>query len=728
MTSVIPDQTGNPAYGDDFDYSVWDENTSLTLVNVPWNNDYRDIVRFADQDAFDSWIATKPNVLIDDTSMQRFQQDVYVDIPLNRALKYNYLRASNGLMPVPGDIQRNYYYFITNVAQIAPNNTRLTLQLDVWQTFGYETTFGPAYIERGHIGIANENSFDNYGRDYLNVPEGLDTGGEYRIVKTAREQIMGAATAFDSADYSILVCSTVDLSKDPGYKEAPSLVTAPGGLVDGIVSGASFYIFPTVTDFRNFLGQYADRPWITQGIISVSIIPKVSRYHPSDTLTSIAPVLFEALPPGISGPPTAISPTFTMYKYPSSLSQVRDTALAPNWRADVTAQIPARYRGLKKFLTYPYCVVEITAWNGKPLIARPEAWPDDNATVREQAVMIPPGQRIAIIPRRYNADPATLNSQASDDDRGEYLDFATAVDNFPNIPIVNNMAINFLAANNSGLGFSFASADWSQQRALRGNEVRYGQSTAGMNLAGEQNYIQRSARLDQASNAAGMAAGHAIAGGLGGIGQGALMGGPAGAGAGAIGAAAGFIDAGIAMQGMTTAAEIANQASLQSTQAGIRTGEYVRDTNKDLADFAARGDYQNSIAGTKARIQDSKLTQPSTSGQFGGDAMNLAHARVEIAARFKLIDNSTIRTIGNFWLRYGYAVNEFGTMPDDFMCMTKFTYWKLSETYINPAPFPEGFKQVIRGIFEKGVTVWKSPDDIGMIDWADNIALDGISY
>jgi hypothetical protein len=61
------------------------------------------------------------------------------------------------------------------------------------------------------------------------------------------------------------------------------------------------------------------------------------------------------------------------------------------------------------------------------------------------------------------------------------------------------------------------------------------------------------------------------------------------------------------------------------------------------------------------------------------------------------------------------------------MVMSKFTYWKLSETYISSAFMPEAFKQVIRGIFEKGVTVWASPSDIGNIDIADNTPLGGIS-
>lgn len=727
MSMLVPDQTGNPAFGEEFNYDVWDEETSLTLVNVSWNNDYRDIVKFADQDALDAYISGKPNSFIDKSSIQRFQEDVYVDIPLNRALRYNYLRASNGTMPVPGDVQRNYYYFITGVQQVAPSNTRLTLQLDVWQTFGQEVTFGSCYIERGHIGIANENSFDNYGRDYLNMPEGLDVGGEYRTVKTAREQIMGAATAFDSADYSILVCSTVDLTKNPGNDVEPQLWTATGSVVDGIVSGASFYVFPTVTDFRKFLTMYQGVPWVTQGIISVTPIPNVTRYHPGATLRDVAPDIIAPMPKGL--PTVTITPDYKMYAYPSGLSQVKDTALAPNWRAALTALIPSRYRHLKKFLTFPYSLVEITTWSGKPLIARPESWADDDATIREQAVMLPPGQRIALIPKRYNADPATVNSQASDDDRGEYLDFSTAIDRFPSIPVVNNMAISFMASNAAGLPFQFQSAEWGQQRALRGAETGYRQASAGINLGNQLNAIGQQARSQQAINAMSVVQGHSIIGMIGSPLAGGLAAGPTGALAGSANGLAGLADAGVAGAGITAAADIANTAAQNSANAQTKTGEFVRDTNRDLAQFAARGDYANTIAGINARIQDAQMLQPSTSGQFGGDAMNLAHARVEIALRFKLIDNSTIRTIGNFWLRYGYAINEFvdlSTKP--LLVMTKFTYWKLSETYISPAPFPEGFKQIIRGIFEKGVTVWKSADDIGKIDWADNHALDGITY
>jgi hypothetical protein len=59
--------------------------------------------------------------------------------------------------------------------------------------------------------------------------------------------------------------------------------------------------------------------------------------------------------------------------------------------------------------------------------------------------------------------------------------------------------------------------------------------------------------------------------------------------------------------------------------------------------------------------------------------------------------------------------------------MTKFTYWKLKETYITSSLCPEVYKQTIRGIFEKGVTVWVTPTDIGNIDIASNEPIAGIT-
>lgn len=722
MSTILTKTEANYDFGEDFNYAQWATGTELTLTNVPWGGDYRDVVRFADRPALDSYIDNSPNLILNNATPQRLHNNAKVPTPYNAALKYNYLRAKN---PAYGSAARTYYYFIVDVLYRSFNSTELVLQLDVWQTFGYDVHVGKAYVERGHIGIANTKQFDNYGRDYLNAPEGLDTGGEYRIVKVARETVM------DTQTYWVLVCSTVNLTTNPGTAKDPVLKTATGSEVDGLVSGADFYLFPSPDDFKKFISTFSKFPWVTQGIISVTMIPNPSRYMDTSGMADVAAdVVTNSVEfPGGGGVEVVGPPGFSMYRYPNKTSVSRKTALASNWRDTLLNTLPAQYRILKKLLTYPYCVVELTTWSGQALPVRPESWRDDDATVLEQAVMMPPGQRIAFMPYRYNADSAT--SAVSDDDAGEYLDFATTISGFPSVPVVNNMALNFLAANKNGLAFQFQSADWSQQRAYAGIQNTLQVANANIGNTRRQAGIGNAANTAQAVNNANTVNMQSLNNAMAGLVD-VGMRGASGNITGAIGSTAamtaGALNAGLSASNMMEQSAVQNRGRSQSAESSVQAAGQIRDSNTDLASFAMQGDYQNSIAGINAKIQDSRMIQPSTAGQFGGDALNLAHSNVEVSARFKLVDNSVLKIVGNFWLRYGYSIQQFIDIPADYKCMSRFTYWKMTETYITQAFIPEMFKQAIRGIFEKGVTVWSNPDYIGTTDFADNHVIEGISY
>lgn len=734
--SQIYDPPNDYDFGLDFNYAVWAKDTRISLINVPWNNDYRDIVRFADKAALNEYLTSRENVgiTLSNVSYVKPNEPIHIDVPFNSAYRFNYLRASAPVQPIAGDFQKDFYYFITNVRYIAPNTTEIVVQLDVWQTFGYDATFGNCYIERGHIGIANEKAFDNYGRDYLTIPEGLDVGGEYLQIAKRSQTLMQTETM------DILVCSTVDLTADPGSISDPALNTARGSLVQGMPSGAEFYIFNNIDEFYAFMVAYSDKPWVTQGIISITAIPELFRYnYESEGVTSESGITFRKLRIGSS-----------------RSAKGRYYAMFEDWRSssEILNNIPQRYRHLVKFLTYPYMVIEMTTWSGTPTILKPESWADPDAFLNEKASIAPPNQKIVIYPRRYNAkrtsvvesyqvagdNPGVVTTEYTDDG-GEYLDKLTQVSNFPSFAIVNNMAIAYMAANSNSIAFQNQSADWAQQRALAGNQNTYDQQSAGIEMSKNLAALQRSGMAatlgnDQAALTQSVAA-NGLAGVVGstiGVGMGGLTGGVGGAAAGAggvIGAVQGQImggvNAGISMeQGNRQLAVNQNlnrgSNALQNNQAG-----YMRDTNKSLNDWAARGDYENSIAGINAKIQDVQLTQPSTAGQVGGEAFNIIHKAMEISLRWKMISTAELRIVGEYWLRYGYAVRQFGRMPDSFMVMTKFTYWKLSETYITAANMPEYVKQALRGIFEKGVTVWANPADIGNIDVADNRPLEGIS-
>jgi hypothetical protein len=729
-----------------FDYSSWDEHTELMLTNVPINSDYRDIVQMdGGLPAWNTWLENQPNFKYTNASMQKFNEGIVkIDLPMNEAMKYNYLRARNGSSPVSNQ-QRDYYYFITGLRFGAPNTTYVSIQLDVITTF-----FSESYVERSHLGIANTRQMDAFGREYLTVPEGLDLGGEYRTVHVEFEQVMSPILFENDPDatygYDVLVCSTLDLTQDPGDVSNPSLNSATGGVFQGLPTGASFYIFRTGLDLEAFFKAYSTKPWITQSIISITLIPNMTRYDSEydygDNLSTVPGVKFYAA--GRNGPNKKVTKNLTAWRENDFIGNILGPA----------------YAKLKKFLTYPYMIVELTTFSGSPLVIKPEAWQDADATVTEFAAFMPPGQRVAVMPNQYNWDAETANglTQTADvhsmDDFGEFLDFAAWLSDFPQLPVVNNSAIAFLANNKNSIAFSFSSADWTQQRALSGAQAAYDVQNAQIGNTGRQAGIASNANMQTATlgattsvqnsiigaagavpdlalgaGEAGMAMGGRRAGAPGAaVSAGRAMGGVGSQAGGIAGAATGMLQAGNSANASLQAAVIANSARGESAISDIQTAGSVRDTNNAFATMAAKGDYANAIAGVQAKLQDARMLQPSTSGQFGGDAFNLINNKFGYSLRWKMTNLNALRTLGNYWLRYGYAINQFIQMPDSLHCMTKFTYWKLSETYISRGAFPEGFKQVIRGVFEKGVTVWRNPDDIGNTSLADNQPLEGISY
>lgn len=713
MNQITSGPNPTPDFGYAFDYAVWTAGTRVDLVNVPWNNDYRDVVKFNSRSALDTYIddLSPAGISVSKMTYVKPNTPIRVNVPFNRAARYNYLRASNPIQPVQNnDVQKNFYYFIIDIRYVAPNTTELVLQLDVWQTFVYDVTFGNCYIERGHIGIANTNAFNNYGRDYLTVPEGLDVGSDYLVQLKSNNQLMNASTG----DYSILLMSSIDLGANPGTSDNPVITTAIPGTLQGLPTGFQVLIWESFADFGAFITEFKDFPWALQGVITVAVIPSIHRYN-NNPISTTDPKLHGAY-------------TGSMYT-----AKTLNHDLMNNWRDLITATLPVRYRSLKKFLTSPYCMVELTPFSGAPTVLRPENWNNDNATVMERTNVVYPNQRTIYSPRNYNAAVKIINPTG--DDGGEYLDTIVGITNFPTLPITVDGASLYLANNAYQFAYQRQSADWSQQRALGAVQASYDVQTGAirnyntqagigitadmMNTAIQNQNMQNQAFINTVGGTLQGAVGAGIFGGK------AAM---AGAGASGVQGLSGQIGAAVQAGANNQSLGVRNNAARQSASSETSQMSLARDTNTSLERWAARGDYANTIAGINAKIQQADVIPPSVNGQAGGETMNLAYGEMGIFARFKMIDLANIRRIGEYWLRYGYSINTFIKPPQSLMVMSKFTYWKMTETYISASTVPEGFKQAIRGIMEKGFTNWANPNDIGNIDIADNIPLGGISY
>ena len=707
-------------YENRFNYSVWTPNTSVLMCNVPWDSSYRDVVRFDSDSARDAWFASRASdgysFTLNGLVYLRYGEPVRVNAPFDMVTRCNYMVVRNPLQPVPPEGGRKpdvFYYFVTDAKYLAPNTTQINVQLDVWMTYYDRVTFDMCYVNKGHIGIANENSTIYNLSDYLTDTEGLNIGDEYDIVDIAIDNFIA------DAPY-IVIMSNADLSSDFGTVSNPSLKTASGSINDGMPSGASAYACDS-DNFLKLMTALQSAPWVSQCISMVTVVP--ARFVQLGSTITVGGAELHTLSSTPAEDITGLRVDNVLDKF----------------------HIPNRYKNLLKFYTSPYCVVEMTAYNGGEVVLKPECftinptW--DSITVFTETVLAPPDIRGYSYVTEYN-DGGTEIADADyklpsgesfphSESTQEHLDIAVQFHNFPQFSLVNNQYIYYLASNRNALAYQFAAADWSQQKALTAAQLSFNQSGANMQNAWANQQVSNNANwalsnISQEKNLWGGAT-SMLSSGVGAIGS---------AASGNIGAAATDV-ANMALAGAnaalnadwinrTTATQVG--AATQTTQNNIGLQGYMRDTNYDYAVYAANGDYETAIQGIQAKVQDAKLTQPSTSGQNGGDAFNFCKGYVGIRLKFKRLKNNFLRQIGDFWLRYGYYVNRWITPPQDLKCMEHFTYWKMQGVALSTTEVPELFKETIRGIFEKGVTVWTDPDIMYKIDLADNEPIEGVRY
>lgn len=769
----------NPIVESNFSWAEWTPNTTLKLCRVPWDASYRDIVRFVSRETQREWFDNLDGVECRPATMHIFNAPARVELPFNEASNWNYLVAYNDYPGLEGP--RAWYYFIQRVEYVNAHCTQLVLMLDVWQSFQHDVTFGSCYVTRGHIGVANEHQWDDYGRTYLALPEGLDTGSEmvttsqeYRsIIEGRHYDIDGGGV--DWVDYGLIVVSTTNLTDDPGSTSEPKLATATGAIFEQETDGCSvYYCENRMAYVANIMALGTLFPWVTQGICAVYMVPKIPQDYVSRYGSRVTKIYGQAVSEQYGN----------IYSFNSSLDsdlRYEDVMAVTGFRDRFN--IPARYRNLRKLRCYPFCVIECSCLNGTVITYRPEDIQSDTLTVRETYTYAPSGARINFYVPGYNEAgagttiPLRINGKdmGLPIDGGEMLNASFGITNLPHFSVVNNGGALAMANSAYTRAYAQESAQWTRQKALTSanvansnaalqreyatrqtnwaNENRTATNAITANslnqsLAIGQNQTSQMANLQveqniKSNNLNGMAG--IIGGGLNAVASRSPLGVVNAVGGAFLGSAhtdiANYgINSSAAVSNSTAAASTANQlatnaaaTSQANAYASGATGlsnqlsAITSQANYGLADYAAQGDYQNAIAGINAQVQQMQLTPPTTSGALGGDMFNLSNGIMGVLVRFKTCAPSALRAAGEYMLRYGYFVQRFVTPPASLECMEKFTFWQMQEAYVR-GTLPEEYRLTIKGMFERGVTVWNKPEYIGVTDWADNEPLSGIGY
>lgn len=660
----------------------WATSSRVTLCRVAWDDSYKDVVSFESPEKRDQYFDSleSESIKLENYTYLKPNEPINVDVPFNVAYTYNYLYVDNPKTDDPEDVTPpRFCYFIEGAAMVNPSTTALSLQLDVFQTYLWQFKLGSCFVERGHLAVAamaNRIESDNYSngetlRLFGTQAEGVDIGNEYIVTDTE---------FFDLSQqgWRVIVQSNVDLAADWGSKSSPNLQTADGQMTDGLASGCNVYALES-WNYKAFMGKVRECPWISKGIVSISAFPK-------SVLTDGPSVTLGGVPANFLGTTPDEGDYFTS----------SDTII--NW---LQRTLPDYYKGYYKLQCFPYSVLELVNYQGNSLILKPELFALDKLTLKQFSCAAPPYQKMAFFPSKYGQadqygeatysfqtmdyDSERYDSKTGRRDKGYFLDCALWFQNFPQMSIVNDEYVNYLATTVNRRQYSYDSAGWSQQKSLAGNQLTFDQAQMGLAT----NQSNQDIKNMQTIATGALSAVGSLAGGN------------------VLGAAMGAANTGINY--MATNAQFANNQALQ--------GQYA-DQNKAMSDWAAKGDYQNAIAGINATVQDAALTQPSQSGQMSGDGFSLANGLMNVTIRYKTLSYGMLSVVANYFMRFGYAIREYLVPPSDFLAMEQFTYWKMQDTSIICSTADEGVKNAIRGIFEKGVTVWREPELIGRT-WGD---------
>lgn len=107
-------------------------------------------------------------------------------------------------------------------------------------------------------------------------------------------------------------------------------------------------------------------------------------------------------------------------------------------------------------------------------------------------------------------------------------------------------------------------------------------------------------------------------------------------------------------------------------------------------------------------------------GAYGGDNFQQAIGLDTLTVKIVTEDNGAIAAAGDYMLRYGIASNKLYNNPSLTPCR-HFTYWQSADIWALCPLAQNEQLQTIRDIFNSGVTIWSSPEEVGGDYTHDNL-------
>lgn len=172
----------------------------------------------------------------------------------------------------------------------------------------------------------------------------------------------------------------------------------------------------------------------------------------------------------------------------------------------------------------------------------------------------------------------------------------------------------------------------------------------------------------------------------------------------------------------TTLTDANNKLATGVTANNVNTGNAnaarSRDTavannqrQRDAGIFGAQTALEQAQDVYAAKLRDLRRSAPVTIAASQGDALPDIWGTRGLQVRVMTQSPDVIRRCGDAFLQYGYTLRQNVENPT-LLIKSKFTYWR-GDALIYAISAPARAVNIIRDMFEAGVTVWRDPDTIG---------------
>lgn len=109
-------------------------------------------------------------------------------------------------------------------------------------------------------------------------------------------------------------------------------------------------------------------------------------------------------------------------------------------------------------------------------------------------------------------------------------------------------------------------------------------------------------------------------------------------------------------------------------------------------------------------------------GSYAGDPTADYMKTRGVQMKVRKMPLAEVHAVGDWFARYGYALNQVWPLELTGLCpMNHFCYWKTRDIWVDDRNSSNNAAQdIFTTIFNRGVTVWKDPDEVGRVSIYDN--------